>query len=643
MKAKLNNKSKKGSCDERVNKSLNQAIRLLKKLKPTSFVDRLHVLIDILLSIDVSTENIIIPWLEKDFDSVYARKLYACSLSSVQSSLSFQISAKDGWALVCLDTNISSNNIITVPFSSLDQLYRGDVPASICAGDEIRLISQPKVWWIVQELRPQNNSLLLVSQEDIPRTSNFNRHIRSVPWYHEVNIYHIFGCMVRRLQILSKQDMLKFGLINSINNENLYEDCDEDKFTIEYFFEMPKIQISIAMNSLKELVVEEERKEMLEESVHTNAGPIKALQATAHVKIWQEKKHQVVEARQLLNQIDSKLIFDKDIWLAIGVALRSISRGSNLLLSDWIKWSTRGINEALESPEEYVGVNLQRVRTRVKSCMKAWVAQRPLTNCDHPVISRARVFLNTSFSKEVLKDGWVDRAGFVNPKLCFTPYAKEVLDAVVDIVKDQPLSFLAPPPPQSVMPRVTSSALGEMQDVQIDDIEGKAAIRVPSALHEYVTRDMNYMTALKAMPDSSHMVGMSDVEARIRVGDVIGVRETHSDGGDIFWHEVLYIDILLCRMKVRAVENPPSCWLEDYFHENYDDYVDNADIDDNGDGHSVLWLHVSEIWGLTVARIDNGTADHDPTITEQNKINYHVFKLKTRKLMEKMLRDNVIK
>ena len=64
------------------------------------------------------------------------------------------------------------------------------------------------------------------------------------------------------------------------------------------------------------------------------------------LKVWKQQKNHTLKAKLLLSELSTDLLSDKTIWLQVGRALKSLSKGSQSLLADWVSWTKKSQNNS---------------------------------------------------------------------------------------------------------------------------------------------------------------------------------------------------------------------------------------------------------------------------------------------------------
>ena len=129
-----------------------------------------------------------------------------------------------------------------------------------------------------------------------------------------------------------------------------------------------------------------------------------------------KRKQELLRATNLLAEINPCCSVNRTQWLLVGRALRTICRGGSDLLPAYIQWVKDG-NRNFNAKQNDLALGLGRSphviigqgggssvdRSGILSsdaCVKAWEAMRPVTNCDHPAIAQARVYLREAADEQ---------------------------------------------------------------------------------------------------------------------------------------------------------------------------------------------------------------------------------------------------
>jgi len=398
--------------------------------------------------------------------------------------------------------------------------------------------------------------------------------------------------MVRRISTNSKSHEDLQEIIFK-NNSKSKEDLSQGGHLIEYCFEFPNTDRLKSLHQLQDLVAEEKRRQsFLASEVDDTESPLRALQATAHVKQWVKTKDLQQQARSILSRIHHRVLLLKDVWLLVGLSLRTISNGKDTLLSDFRQFSELSLqklngthrsssqsNRNREEQEEHPPYHIfpknieifykdiSKARRRVIKIPAIWDSLAPFTTADHPTIKRARAFLRELLSPEELQLDWLSGDGKPSNALLDYPDAYPILQSAADTLARKPLEFLQ-------VDDLPNNSNKETEKVNIGKV-----VNVPVALYETELLDFNRNDLLPAAGNTaqcmsqqptnknSRFLSMSEIPAVLHINDMIGIPEIYhgeSSHTSIFWHRVVRIDVLFGRvLLVRCEYFPPYCWLSE--------------------------------------------------------------------------------
>jgi len=630
-----------------------QVPRLLRQVDPMRNLEQIEQLLSLVLFADIKLDRFFLQWLQKSLGDK-ANRIFRTALKKIQTQLSFEISSQHGWCIAWMSNDDNDDSSVTqVACASLDGSVTGEVAAAIWCGDHINMISNPKIWWRVHEIRPETKTILLL---EIDITTSI---IKSKSNYHETYLIYLLGATIRRTTELSNHSHRNKYNINTMNTSLISNNV------IEYFFQLPKPNISEAVSFLKSEVEEQKRLAFLQDSSNDDIQDhsMKQLQQKALIQLWNERKNNENKAKLILNSINNILIYHNELWIAIGRALKIISRGRSTLLQSWMSWCNEGISSKNAAVQANRGTGrdwdryLSRVKRRVTSCRAAWDLQRVATNCDDPVIARARGLLRSYLSNKQLECVTDDILSQYHDVLYHIPYAQDILDLAVEAVEDRPLRFL---------PCLLSQSYNDDEfDINFNHhsnnnnsnnnggIENKSVsrvalsqrennlksinyhfkhnnIQVPMAIYETklifsnkinkqnITNNNRYNikssknTTIKTNIyendyfeiGNTRLVHMSEIEAIIQVNDAIGLQGGYGEGTEIYWHIVTAVDILMGRLQLISCEPPPLCWLQS----------EEASLTDIEMIPMKIWLSIAHLWGVSVAREGEGEGEGEGEI-----------------------------
>ena len=198
--------------------------------------------------------------------------------------------------------------------------------------------------WVVKEMRVHKKTVLML---------NSTKHE-----YKEVFLIQLYGAFVKR-----------------------------SKGTTDICFQFPKPNFQKLKESLKEIVLEFESSPGPHHSPSSSSShrrekdvkPFDSKGSNITIKVWAKQKDEKLKAKLLVSQLDSTLVKHVPTWLKVGRVLRSLSRGSNDLLSAWTDWTNKAVIPGKGATQ----------------CRNIWNAFRPVTNCDEASIVMLRNFFQS--------------------------------------------------------------------------------------------------------------------------------------------------------------------------------------------------------------------------------------------------------
>ena len=393
--------------------------------------------------------------------------------------------------------------------------------------------------------------------------------------------------------------------------------------------------------------------------------------ARAQLQVWSARRDEEIRARALLARADPSIASaDPALWTLVVRSLKAVCRGERGLLFDLSAWTLAGGGMAAVKAATSRGAGDERddgdeERNRRRAvdaaCKKAWSCQRPYTNCDQPVIARARGFLRAHGMDDVLEymddDGNVDLTG---PKRTLSNtrkdraqrkthrdhLAEKVLQDARRALSDIRLVFHAAPVStseagmrvSSTPPTARADNTSEPAATTASRDDVPAAVQVPCVVNEFLVDDplapaeaTLQGSAASTGKDKEKMlndrvISSGETEAFIAEGDIVYVedlspsihgasrRRTEAERSFV-WLQVLKVDLLFARLRVKHVQAPPMVWLLER------QKMREGQADGSGDGHKYgaqkkasvdsssaravsdeHWLPVANLWNVLVSR-----------------------------------------
>jgi hypothetical protein len=205
---------------------------------------------------------------------------------------SFVLDPSIGWMVVVYQENsgptIEAEELLKVPFISTSSTSIKTINADIRVGDEINLTSLPKFWFIVHEIRPQSNSVLLIATT--------SRRLKGRE-YKEVYCLSLIGCTVRRRSTLQCKAHYPKSCF-----------CQSSASEVPILFQFPKPDPSTALESLAAMVEEECQTFGLFEKIDDyGSDHVIKMQRASFVQMWLDKKRNLIAAKKYLSHIHCSL------------------------------------------------------------------------------------------------------------------------------------------------------------------------------------------------------------------------------------------------------------------------------------------------------------------------------------------------
>jgi hypothetical protein len=267
------------------------ALRLLRRLKPTNTPSdriRLEELLLLFLAINpkFDTQHLV-DWLKKtSISEKEARTIVKTISTTHRGPFSFALDPSIGWMVVSFekssDNSNSDDDILKVPFIITDSapptpmsptIEDNLISAEIRVGDEIKLRILPRIWFVVHEIRPQTNSVMLITAAVEGRKCRLKGRE-----YKEVHCLSLIGCTVRR------------------------------SYRQSIIFQFPVPDPSAALESLATLVDDEMQSFGIGHGLDDfGSDHVLKMQRTSFVQVWLEKKKNLISAKKYLHHIHHTL------------------------------------------------------------------------------------------------------------------------------------------------------------------------------------------------------------------------------------------------------------------------------------------------------------------------------------------------
>ena len=274
---------------------------------------------------------------ENDF-----KKYLKTILITNRGPFSFILDSSIGWKVVLLKESKDQRNdeIVKVPYltenlfqqqqqqqqqskNEIELNNKNVIDADIRVGDEINILKYPKLWFVIHEIRPESNSILVITKSDLKKCKLKGRE------YKEIYCLSLIGCTIKRYgEIHCKYHFPHscFCQSNNFNSSHLYENnCQHNNQEMNsnnshhyVIFQFPKPDVSTALESLVTIVNQENESfgGYLEDNYQENRHQIfnnvendhiLKMQRSAYVEIWLQKKQNLIAGQKYLNHIHSTL------------------------------------------------------------------------------------------------------------------------------------------------------------------------------------------------------------------------------------------------------------------------------------------------------------------------------------------------
>ena len=166
-----------------------------------------------------------------------------------------------------------------------------------------------KTWWTLVEIKKNEKTLLLL---------NYKKYE-----YKKIFLIQLYGVIVKR---------------------KIKIDSEESSSDSEICFQFPKPDFIKTLALLPQEV--SEAKTINNALLNNNTIKMKKNESSSALKVWKQQKNHTLKAKLLLSELSTDLLSDKTIWLQVGRALKSLSKGSQSLLTDWVSWTKKSQNNS---------------------------------------------------------------------------------------------------------------------------------------------------------------------------------------------------------------------------------------------------------------------------------------------------------
>jgi hypothetical protein len=304
------------------------AERLLQRLDPSSASrERVQNLLLLMLAINPRFDyQLLAKWLSKSIPVLESRKMIKTIFTTHRGPFSFVLDSSIGWMVVIYQDNsgpnIEGEEFMKVPFVSSSLTSVKSINADIRVGDEINLSNLPKVWFIVHEIRPQSNSVLLIASTSDSGTKS--RRIKGRE-YKEVYCLSLIGCTVRRRCTLQCEAHYPKSCF-----------CQSSASDVPILFQFPKPDPTTALESLAAIVDEECQTFGLFEKIDDyGSDHVIKMQRASFVQMWLDKKRNLIAAKKYLSHIHCSLSLSRFIFTIFSCPLLTLPLSQGSLAGDW--------------------------------------------------------------------------------------------------------------------------------------------------------------------------------------------------------------------------------------------------------------------------------------------------------------------
>ena len=642
--------------EKKINKSTNN--EQLDRIKLKSLLNKLPVrecikhgwlgnIIQIACCVDLNFTDELVSWLSPVYGNEHGRKRVDEVMRNMDRPCCIEKFIDDD---ACNDIVLNVYEVGKVkardpahcPCITVDGDQTGFTRGTIMLNDEIQLrgvVNAGKGWWKVVEIRSNKCSLLVVqykqqkinnSQNNGNNNTNNIKPRNPIPEYKEIGHMQFLGCTVKRT--------------GPFPSEELFDDEEvAHRPAVEYYFQLPNPDSGKALASLRNLVEDAitvfgdlgettedknnqkgNRKDTkMANKISMGKGKINKTRNLidkknnkvdssnrAQLEVWSAEKSEIVRARAILGRIDPYAVTgDHRQWCLVARALKSVCRGGDQLLGDFIRWSIAGgFTDGHEDDDED---DFPITQTVESSCRKVWRSQRPYSNCDEASITKARAYLRAHgmdnmhdffdedgriLTLEEVKAAQKEKRAKGGAKL--DPLGVKVFNAARETLMNAVLKFYD----RKVEIKNSSSSNSSSSTPLV--------LKVPCVLNEW-----NLTEPTSTVPGSTvyntpeydavgvevlndHIIQQSNVDSTIKIGDALYLEES---SGHHSWAVVKNVDLLFGRIRVHSQGKVPQCFSLST--------TDAAGIDvgpragePGGGPADGRWIHVSRLWNTLVSR-----------------------------------------
>lgn len=375
-----------------------------------------------------------------------------------------------------------------------DSVFTINKSVYITVGDELCLLSMPKIWWKVHEIRAGSSSLLLVAL------------CQSRMWYKDILPILLCGCKIRR---------------QLPNTQNI---C----------LEFSKLPIAICISRLQNFVASQQyhNQDILLLGNKGNDALV-TMHRTANVKEWIDTKSFEYRCISILEKIPTTLASSTFCWFRIAFLLRTVS---DSLLPHWLKWCKQIVlNSATESQSR-----------------KVWSSLQLNTNCNDSSVCEIRNVLTRRLIdvNNDMEPHFISEVYFNTDLVCLNLYkwdkillqdafASAIIQDAAIVLRNDVLEFWK-----------DEEGIGNSK-VKVDTKRRvpRRSIDVPCAIYSMLSSSLKENS-------TGEFEDMHQYAASIMVGDLIHllIRRTSEVKQ---WYRVYCVDLLFARLKVGICDPPP--------------------------------------------------------------------------------------
>lgn len=284
---------------------------ILNRLNPSQQTANYDEIVALILAICPKLDQQhFVEWMTMCMSSEDARKRFKRIIVKNKKPFSFDLNSSFGWVVLhysnkhditsgceaitkvpCVYTDSRTGETVKEPDGNKDM-----IPADIRVGDEIKIRSLPKVWWMVHEVRPHRNSILAIRIKQ----STHECRLRGRE-YQEIYPIQLLGCLIRRPVLYMCE-------------EHFPDDCKCARGEKQWCtFQFPKVDPEKAMRRLNEIVDDSSRgSNLFSMGEHYGSDAVeddhlKKMQRGAYVQLWLDKKKYIIESSKSLDKIHCSL------------------------------------------------------------------------------------------------------------------------------------------------------------------------------------------------------------------------------------------------------------------------------------------------------------------------------------------------